>query len=320
MLSYPSYWCGLSHYCSVVCLYPIGIALPSSYGVVICSCVRSLLLAVQQSLLCVQEVTDLVDKVSLAMDLVKSELKHIPAQVTVTIVSSPEAAQCQHAAVDAAPTQQQGHQLHRVQIQAASGQQQQRQGAEQSTWPKQVAGLTQQQRQQRRAGQQFQGAGRRGDLTQQQHGTQKQQCGQERAVPSQDSQHRLVLVELLSDNYQDVMTETVHEVESELVLCRQLLQQCQESFSCLVSFYGENAQAFANDAVFWSDVTTFVMGFTACQKQLRKQIQVHCCPIDLLLASAWRLLASDILLSWPGCGGFSLATMLLVSVSHRQNK
>ena len=226
-----------------------------------------------------QEVTDLVDKVSLAMDLVKSELKHIPARVTVTLVCSPEAAQCQHAGVGAAPTQQQGHQLQGAQKQAGTwphGQQQQGQGVELSSGPK----LTQQPQQQGQAGRQ--GPKQGGQLQQQQLETQKQQHGQARASPSRDLQHRLVQVELLSDNYQDVMMETVHEVESDLALCRQLLQQCKESFSCLVSFYGENAQAFANDAVFWSDVTTFVDRFTACQKQLRKQIQVHCCLIFYL--------------------------------------
>ena len=70
--------------------------------------------------------------------------------------------------------------------------------------------------------------------------------------------------------------QTMLGVESDLKLCRQLLQQCKESFSGLVSYYGENAQAFANDAVFWSDVTTFVDRFTACQKLLRKQMQVTC--------------------------------------------
>ena len=84
---------------------------------------------------------------------------------------------------------------------------------------------------------------------------------------------KLVVVELLSDNYLDVMTRTVHEVSSDLKLCRQLLQQGTESFSSLVSFYGENAQAFATDAVFWGDITAFVNRFTACQKQVRKQLQ-----------------------------------------------
>ena len=102
---------------------------------------------------------------------------------------------------------------------------------------------------------------------------------------SGDLCRQVVLVELVSDNYKDVMSQTVREVDKELKLARQLLGCCKESFHCLVSFYGENAQAFANDAVFWSDVVSFVESFTACQRQLRKQMQV-CMPV--LLQSAWR--------------------------------
>ena len=81
-------------------------------------------------------------------------------------------------------------------------------------------------------------------------------------------------VGLLSDNFYDVMSATVKEVESELQLARQLLEQCRESFNSLVSFFGENAQSLANDAVFWSDIIPFVQKFTACQRTLRKQTQV----------------------------------------------
>lgn len=98
-------------------------------------------------------------------------------------------------------------------------------------------------------------------------------CSPGRQKQDEDS-HKEVLVELLSDNYQDVMSQTVREVDKELKLARQLLGHCKESFSSLVSFYGENAQAFANDAVFWSDVVAFVQKFTACQRALRKQMQV----------------------------------------------
>ena len=214
------------------------------------------------------------------MDLVRAELKRAPGQVAVTITCPPDAAQCQEAprdVVDGKPMQQQGC-LMGVPKQGASslhGQQQQGQGVDQSPGPKQGANVTRQHRGQ--AGQQSQGPRQGGDSPQQQHGNKKRQCGQEEASPSRNPQHKLVLVELASDNYQDIMTKTVYEVESDLKLCRQLLQQCKESFSCLVSFYGENAQAFSNDSVFWSDVTTFVDRFTACQKQLRKQLQVHCC-------------------------------------------
>ena len=78
----------------------------------------------------------------------------------------------------------------------------------------------------------------------------------------------------MSDNYLDVMSHTLQDLEQQLKLARQLLGECKESFSCLVAFYGENAQAFANDAVFWSDVVAFVEKFTACQQQLCKLTQV----------------------------------------------
>lgn len=163
----------------------------------------------------------MVDKVSSAMDLVKSELKSASARVTVTLT---------------------------VPSVKATGQAQARpQEAVKHDSPTHLGQQAQQQ---------------------QLHHEQEQ-------LQSQQDGEKLVLVELLSDNYQDVMTDTVRGVDSDLKLCRQLLQQCKESFSCLVSFYGENAQAFANDAVFWSDVTVFVNRFTACQKQLRKQMQVR---------------------------------------------
>ena len=207
-----------------------------------------------------QEVTDLVEKVTLATELVRRELKQTPAQVTVTIECTPEATQelqapqpvtgslTMHQAVPLSQgvPKQGTHVLH--------GQQQQQQQGTPSEHlaqePIQIADAAQ--------------------VAQQQPG----------GLPSRETpQHQLILVQLVSDNYHDVMTETLQEVESDLKLCWQLLQQCRESFSCLVSFYGENAQAFANDGVFWSDVTTFVDRFTACQKQLRKQIQVKCGPI-----------------------------------------
>ena len=171
---------------------------------------------------CLQEVADMVDKVSLAVDLVRTELKRASTRVTVTLtIASPaSAAQLQQASQQATDSQPM---------------------------------LLQ---------------------SQQPHGQQQQQHAQVHDTQSHQHHQKVVMVELLSDNYQDVMTKTVHEVDSDLKLCRQLLQHCQQSFSCLVSFYGENVQAFASDAVFWSDVTTFVDRLTACQKQLRKQMQV----------------------------------------------
>ena len=147
-----------------------------------------------------QEVTDMIDKTSVAIDLVRSELKRSTATVTVSLTVPP----C---------------------VQSGSVDRQQKSGSS------------------------------------------------PRLDHDEDS-CKEVLVELLSDNYQDLMIQTVWEVDKELKLARQLLGQCKESFSSLVSFYGENAQAFANDAVFWSDVVAFVQNFTACQRALRKQMQV----------------------------------------------
>lgn len=184
-----------------------------------------------------------MDKASLAMDLVRSELKRSAARVTVTI-------ECQ--------------QLHFTQQQQAP------QDDNDSPNSFNLAPPRVQESQ----------------ILTQEHGAelpyQPQQFRQGGGSPSRElQQHRLVRVELVSDNYHDVMTQTMLGVESDLKLCRQLLQQCKDSFSSLVSYYGENAQAFANDAVFWSDVTTFVDSFTACQKQLRKQMQVRqtLCPV-----------------------------------------
>lgn len=205
--------------------------------------------------------TDLVDRVSLAIDLVRGELKQTPAHVTVTMVCAPEATQepqaPQHFMGSLAMHQEGPHLqgLPKEETHVLHGQQQQQgQSGEQSQEPKQIADMPPQ-------------------LAQKQSG----------GSPSREtSPHKLVLVQLVSDNYHGVMTQTLQEVEADLKLCWQLLQQCRESFSCLVSFYGENAQAFANDGVFWSDVTTFVDRFTACQKQLRKQLQVSCSPIFYL--------------------------------------
>lgn len=151
--------------------------------------------------------------------------------------------------------QYQNH-LHSTDNQAQQEQQQQHQDVGEHT-------LEQQQQQVQLSGQ----------LQHQQHEQGHKLSGGQRCNtrPSKES----VFVELLSDNYQDVMSQTVREVDAGLKLARQLLRQCKASFSCLVSFYGENAQAFANDAVFWSDIIMFVERFTACQKQLRKQMQVR---------------------------------------------
>jgi len=174
-----------------------------------------------------QEVTDIIDKVAVAMDLVRTELKRCTARVTVTLTVSSYAQQ-----------EKDGHDH------CQQAQPDQNQSALSSDQPHDQQDFTQDELDDRQSSHMFE---------QQQH---------------------VVFVDLLSDNYRDVMSQTVREVDKELKLARQLLRQCKESFNCLVSFYGENAQAFANDAVFWSDVIVFVEKFTACQRHLRKQIQV----------------------------------------------
>ena len=139
---------------------------------------------------------------------------------------------------------------------------------------------------------------------------------------SGDLCRQVVLVELVSDNYQDVMSQTVREVDKELKLARQLLGRCKESFHCLVSFYGENAQAFANDAIFWSDVVSFVESFTACQRQLRKQMQV--CLLVLLHSAQchplWNIRGvldySSLQHSCGSSGAGSVTLLLLDCVLH----
>ena len=148
----------------------------------------------------------MLDRVAAALELVKTELQHSAAKVTVTLIAS------------SAPLQPQ-----------------------QQTQPP----------------------------------TQTQLC----RSSSQASQHP-VSVRLLSDNYHDVMSQTARQVESELQQSRQLLGQCKESFSSLVSFFGENAQALTSDTAFWSDIVVFVEKLTACQRQLRKQMQVRHCSCD----------------------------------------
>lgn len=191
----------------------------------------------------------MVDKVSLAMDLVRSELKRAEGRVTVTIACQhPHFMQQQQAAQDAIHGKTSAH----------PGQIQTQPNGQESPTLRQMQGV--------------------------ESPHQSQLCRQEEeGLPSRElQQHKFVLVELLSDNYRDVMSQTLVGVESDLKLCRHLLQQCKESFSSMVSYYGENAQAFANDAVFWSDVITFVDSFTACQKQLRQQIQVIPSPLSYL--------------------------------------
>ncbi|KAL0049978.1 hypothetical protein WJX82_001917 [Trebouxia sp. C0006] len=185
----------------------------------------------------VQEVTDMIDKTSVAMDLVRSELKRSTVTVKVSLTVSPcvqtGSVECeQKCGLSPKPSVSPDSSNKRAQS------------------PSQEASLVADQQQQQ----------------------QQQQTKSSRLNHDEDSRTE-VLVELLSDNYQDVMSQTVREVDKELKLARQLLGQCKESFSSLVSFYGENAQAFANDAVFWSDVVAFVQKFTACQRALRKQMQ-----------------------------------------------
>ena len=213
----------------------------------------------------------MIDKVSVAVDLVRSELKRAAARVTLTIACQGEATQHQQAPQEVVVNGSITH-------------------PDSQLSPEQNKGTHLPYQQCEPEGQDSQGQKRGLSL-----GHQQQQRGQEEGLPSGELQPKLVLVELLSDNYQDVMTKTLHEVVSDLKLCRQLLQQCKESFSSLVSFYGENAQAFANDAVFWSDVTIFVDRFTACQKQLRKQIQVKWSGVQD--AFAWKLQDTYIMLS-----------------------
>ena len=152
-----------------------------------------------------QEVADMLDRVSAALELVKTELQHSAATVSVTLKVASAAMQLQQ---------------------------------QQETQPP----------------------------------TQTQSC-----CSSSQASQCWVSVSLLSDNYHDVMSQTASQVESELQLTRQLLGQCKESFSSLVSFFGENAQALTSDAAFWSDIIIFVEKLTAGQRQLHKQLQARHC-------------------------------------------
>ena len=208
------------------------------------------------------------------MDLVRSELRRCTANVTVILTVAP----CEHPIVMPGQCHQAGTTASAQCSFSPNGLGNQ-QGSDQTQDHLQPTGNQAQQEQQ----QQHQDVGEHtleqqqqvqssGQLQHQQHEQEHKLSGGQRCntQPSKES----VFVELLSDNYQDVMSQTVREVDAGLKLAWQLLTQCRMSFSCLVSFYGENAQAFANDVVFWSDIITFVERFTACQKQLRKQMQV----------------------------------------------
>ncbi len=220
-----------------------------------------------------QEVTDMIDKTSVAMDLVRSELKRSTATVKVSLTVPPcvqtGGVECEQKC-GLSPKSSVSPDSSNKQAQS----------------PSQEASLVadqQQQQQQQHQHQQHTKLSKSEEeqaIACQQHtpDVESQQkcycsCSPGRLNHDEDSRKE-VLVELLSDNYQDVMIQTVREVDKELKLARQLLGQCKESFSSLVSFYGENVQAFANDAVFWSDVVAFVQKFTACQRALCKQMQV----------------------------------------------
>jgi len=224
-----------------------------------------------------QEVTDMIDKTSVAIDLVRSELKRSTATVKVSLTVPP----CvQSGSVD---RQQKSGSSPKSSVSPDSSN-------KQAQSPAQEASLVADQQQQQ---QQHDTKSSRSEEEQNtSRSEEEQEIACQQRTPDAESQQghccscspgrlnhdedscKEVLVELLSDNYQDLMIQTVWEVDKELKLARQLLGQCKESFSSLVSFYGENAQAFANDAVFWSDVVAFVQNFTACQRALRKQMQV----------------------------------------------
>ncbi len=222
----------------------------------------------------------MIDKTSVAMDLVRSELKRSAASVKVSLTVPPyvptSRVDCQQksglspkSSVSPDSSNKQAHSPAPEGLLVAN-QQQQQQHATKS--------LRSEEEQKTSRSEEVQ------DIACQRHtpdaGSQQGHtcsCSPGRLNHSEDS-GKEVQVELLSDNYQDVMSQTVWEVDKELNLARQLLGRCQESFSSLVSFYGENAQAFANDAVFWSDVVAFVQKFTACQRALRKQMQVYFLP------------------------------------------
>ncbi|KAA6421764.1 MAG: formin domain containing, partial [Trebouxia sp. A1-2] len=223
----------------------------------------------------VQEVTDMIDKTSVAMDLVRSELKRSTATVKVSLTVSP----CvQQGSID---FEQKSGLSPKSSVSPGSSNKQAQSPAQEALL---VAPQQHQQHHDTKSNrseeqQNMSRSEEEQEIACQQHTPDAESqrglccsCSPGRQKQDEDS-HKEVLVELLSDNYQDVMSQTVREVDKELKLARQLLGHCKESFSSLVSFYGENAQAFANDAVFWSDVVAFVQKFTACQRALRKQMQ-----------------------------------------------
>ncbi|KAL0027450.1 hypothetical protein WJX77_001937 [Trebouxia sp. C0004] len=225
----------------------------------------------------VQEVTDMIDKISVAMDLVRSELKRSSTATVKVSLLVPSCVQtgivdCQQnsglspkSSVSPDSSNKQAESPAQEASSVADQQHQQQYDTKSSSRSKEDPNTNRSQEEQEISCQQ------RSPVAESQQG-QYCSCSLGRLNRNEDSRKE-VLVELLSDNYQDLMSQTVQEVDKELKLARQLLGQCKESFSKLVSFYGENAQAFANDAVFWSDVVAFVQKFTACQRALRKQMQ-----------------------------------------------
>ena len=215
----------------------------------------------------------MIDKISVAIDLVRSELKRSTATVKVSLTVPPYvqtgSVGCQQSSVSSTKSSVSpdgSNKQAQSPAQEASPVAKQQQQQTKSSRSEEEQNTSRCEEEQEIAYQQVPPDAE----SQQEHYC---SCSPGRQTQDEDSRKE-VLVELVSDNYQDVMSQTVWEVDKELKLARQLLGQCQESFSSLVSFYGENAQAFANDAVFWSDVVAFVQKFTACQRALRKQMQV----------------------------------------------
>lgn len=269
----------------------------------------------------------MIDKVSVAIELVRSEVKRSKPQVTVSLT----VASC----VQSDNTDQQLVTSCSSSVNTAHSLQQSNNSDHQNPHADSCDShqqITQQQQQEAdtRSAESEQKKRKKASCQQQicaDHPQKDQQKQQATHLPGTDQScgdvcRQVVMVKLVSDNYKDVMSQTVREVDKELKLARQLLGQCKESFHCLVSFYGENTQAFANDAVFWSDVVSFVEGFTACQRQLCKQMQV--CLLVLLHSAQchplWNIRGvldfSSLQHSCGSSGAGSVTLLLLDCVLH----
>ena len=82
-----------------------------------------------------------------------------------------------------------------------------------------------------------------------------------------------IRVEIISDNYQSVMTQFIEEATSSKNELLEAVQKCKKAFTEMVSHFGENAAALQSESEFWQMITDLALSYEDIHQRITKEVR-----------------------------------------------